>query len=236
METVFTPRDHYQAGETAVIMGTGFGVACEVQVDVLRPDGVTETQIATTDFGGGFSADYQVPPPPGILGQYAVAVRGLGGAVLATTTFEDAPAPQFDIAPSHVPTTGTRVFTAIVRNTANAAADTARCIRITTPASVDCYRRDVHRRQRRYDRSLDADDRGQLRPAEDERRRRLRRGDQLEQLGALRDHRERDGRWNEHVDGSDGVHERGLRERRQHRPARRLGRAGAAPPVHRGLP
>jgi PKD repeat protein len=136
MESVSTPRDHYQAGEVATISGGGYAIGCDVRVEVERPDGVVESFTAATDFGGNFTLDYQVPPPPGLVGQYTVVVRGLDGAVLATTTFEDAPAPQFDIAPSHVATTGTRVFTAVVRNTANAAADTARCIRVTTPASV----------------------------------------------------------------------------------------------------
>jgi hypothetical protein len=136
MESVSTPRDHYQAGEVATISGDGYAIACDVQVDVERPDGVVESFTATTDLGGNFMLDYQVPPPPGVVGQYKVVVRGLDGAELASLTFEDAPAPQFDIAPAHVAATGTHVFSALVRNTANASSDTARCVRITTPASV----------------------------------------------------------------------------------------------------
>jgi hypothetical protein len=136
MESVSTPRDHYQAGEVATISGDGYAIACDVKVDVERPDGVVESFTATTDVGGNFMLDYQVPPPPGVVGQYKVVVRGLEGAELASLTFEDAPAPQFDIAPAHVAATGTHVFSALVRNTANASSDTARCVRITTPASV----------------------------------------------------------------------------------------------------
>src|SRR5687767_10006069 len=136
MESVSTPRDHYQAGEVATISGDGYAIACDVQVDVERPDGVVESFAATTDLGGNFTLDYQVPPPPGVVGRYTVVVRGVDGAELASLTFEDAPAPQFDIAPAHVAATGTHVFSALVRNTANASSDTARCVRITTPASV----------------------------------------------------------------------------------------------------
>src|SRR5687767_2230470 len=42
--------------------------------------------------------------------------------------------PHFDVAPSHLPSTGSHTVTALVRNTATAAGDTARCIRVTTPA------------------------------------------------------------------------------------------------------
>src|SRR5687767_13230122 len=91
MESVSTPRDHYQAGEVATISGGGYATFCDVQVDVERPDGLVESFTATTDLGGTFSLDYQVPPPPGVLGQYRVVVRGLNGAELASTTFEDAP-------------------------------------------------------------------------------------------------------------------------------------------------
>jgi hypothetical protein len=136
MESVSTPRDHYQAGEVATISGDGYAIACDVQVDVERPDGVVESFAATTDLGGNFTLDYQVPPPPGVVGRYTVVVRGLDGAELASLTFEDAPAPQFDIAPAHVAATGTHVFSALVRNTANSSSDTARCVRIATPASV----------------------------------------------------------------------------------------------------
>jgi hypothetical protein len=136
MESVSTPRDHYQAGEVAQISGGGYAAGCGLQVDVERPDGVVESFPATTDVGGNFTLDYQVPPPPGVPGQYRIVVRGVDGAELASTTFEDAPAPQFDIAPSHVPAIGSRVFTAVVRNTANSSSDTARCIRVTTPGSV----------------------------------------------------------------------------------------------------
>src|SRR5687767_4839053 len=43
MESVSTPRDHYQAGEVAAISGGGFAAGCDVQVDVQRPDGVVES-------------------------------------------------------------------------------------------------------------------------------------------------------------------------------------------------
>jgi large repetitive protein len=137
MESVSTPRDHYQAGEVATISGGGYATFCDVQVDVERPDGVVESFTATTDLGGTFSLDYQVPPPPGVLGQYRVVVRGLNGAELASTTFEDAPAPQFDVAPSHVKTTGTRTFSVLVRNVASGSGDTARCVRVITGSNFD---------------------------------------------------------------------------------------------------
>ena len=136
MESVATDRDGYQPGETVHITGSGYAAFCSVQVDVERPDGVVESFPAETGLGGALALDYLLPPFPGINGDYTVRVRGLGGAELATIVFADAPAPQFDIAPNHVAATGTHTFTTLVRNVISSSADTARCIRVTTPSGV----------------------------------------------------------------------------------------------------
>jgi hypothetical protein len=55
MEAVSTDQAQYGAGQTAQISGTGYGIGCDVTVNVTRPDGVVESGTATTDFGGNFT-------------------------------------------------------------------------------------------------------------------------------------------------------------------------------------
>ena len=48
-----------------------------------------------------------------------------------------APQAAFDVAPNHLPSTGTTVVSVLVRNTQNGNGNAARCARVTLPASVD---------------------------------------------------------------------------------------------------
>src|SRR6266516_4243589 len=67
METVASDAADYPPGSTAHFPGTGYAPDCDVQLNVSRPDGVTDTLTATTDLLGNFSADYALPPPPGVI-------------------------------------------------------------------------------------------------------------------------------------------------------------------------
>lgn len=89
-ESVATDNVMYPPGAVVHMTGRGYASACDVVVRVTRPDGVVETAIVTTDLAGNFEHDYQLLPPPGAVGEYAVDVLGFGDAVLASTTFVDA--------------------------------------------------------------------------------------------------------------------------------------------------
>jgi len=88
METVATDADDYAPGLVVHVSGSGYGMACDVQVNIHRPDGVTESATVTTDAFGNLAYDYQLPPPPGVIGTYGLDVVGSG--TLASMTFTDA--------------------------------------------------------------------------------------------------------------------------------------------------
>src|SRR3954454_2100041 len=90
METVASDAGDYPPGSTAHFSGTGYGHDCDVQLNVSRPDGVTDTVSATTDLMGNFTADYPLPPPPGVIGPYHLDVLGYAGITLASMDFTDA--------------------------------------------------------------------------------------------------------------------------------------------------
>ena len=118
-ETLTTDRANYNGGDTTHISGTGYSSACDVTVDVTRPDGVVETAIATTDPLGSLAYDYVIPGPPSIQGDYRVDAVGLGDAVLASTTFSDALTVNGDIVPSYVPGAVSTSFRVLFRNVCN---------------------------------------------------------------------------------------------------------------------
>ncbi|HYZ92806.1 MAG TPA: thrombospondin type 3 repeat-containing protein, partial [Actinomycetota bacterium] len=89
METLATDKPDYSPGETVHISGVGFGAVCDVELRITRPDGVVESVPATTDLAGGVAADYVLPPPPGVIGDYTLDAVGLGGQVLASAVFGD---------------------------------------------------------------------------------------------------------------------------------------------------
>ncbi|HEV3479688.1 MAG TPA: hypothetical protein VG144_09585, partial [Gaiellaceae bacterium] len=132
MESVTTDQESYPPGETVYISGGGFGVACDVELRITRPDGVVETAVVSTDVGGGLAHAYVLPPPPGVLGIYTLEAVGLGGVVLASHTFTDGPEIRSpDLVPGYVTTGGARQYTVLVRNTGDT---THQCIRVTLPA------------------------------------------------------------------------------------------------------
>ena len=90
METVASDAADYPPGSTAHFSGTGYSPDCDVQLNVSRPDGVTDTLTATTDLLGSFTADYALPPPPGVIGPYHLDVLGYAGLTLASMDFTDA--------------------------------------------------------------------------------------------------------------------------------------------------
>ncbi len=90
MEQISTDQADYAPGSTVQISGVGFNAACDVNLNVNRPDGVVETVTASTDpLDGSFSTSYVLPPLPGVIGTYAVDAIGTAG-ILASTTFTDA--------------------------------------------------------------------------------------------------------------------------------------------------
>ena len=73
-----------------------------------RSPGATDTVTTTTDLLGNFTADYPLPPPPGVIGPYHLDVLGYAGITLASMDFTDANndgniAPEW--APGNTPTT-----------------------------------------------------------------------------------------------------------------------------------
>src|SRR5687768_14032354 len=91
---------------------------------------------SVADASGNFTNTEYSPEEHDAGVTYTLTATGQSSGRTAQTTFSDAPAPQFDIAPAHVPATGTHVFTALVRNVVNSSSDTARCIRITTAGAA----------------------------------------------------------------------------------------------------
>ena len=89
METVATDELDYAPGSTVHVTGMGYAPACDVDVQISRPDSVVESFTATTDFAGNLEYDYLLPPPPGVIGEYGLDILGLHG-VLASMTFTDA--------------------------------------------------------------------------------------------------------------------------------------------------
>src|SRR5688500_9304372 len=57
-------------------------------------------------------------------------------SLIGPSTSLAATSPSLDVAPSHVPATGTHVFTALVRNIAGSPEDRGRCIRVITGSNV----------------------------------------------------------------------------------------------------
>src|ERR671918_858233 len=88
--TVTTDQDDYAPGSTVVVSGSGFGAGCGYELHVVRPDDVVEKLSVTSDADGTFSAEHQLPPPPGVIGEYRIDVVGLGDQVLASVAFMDA--------------------------------------------------------------------------------------------------------------------------------------------------
>src|ERR671915_2099156 len=88
--TVTTDQDDYAPGSTVVVSGSGFGAGCDYELHVVRPDDVVEKLSVTSDADGTFSAEHQLPPPPGVIGEYRIDVVGLGDQVLASVAFMDA--------------------------------------------------------------------------------------------------------------------------------------------------
>ena len=89
LETVSTDEPSYPAGSIVHITGTGYAVACDIDVRVTDPAGAPLSETVTTDIAGNFFYDYTIPGPPYVTGTYQVDTLG-GGTVLAHTTFEDA--------------------------------------------------------------------------------------------------------------------------------------------------
>ncbi len=95
LETIQTDKADYAPEETVHMTGTGYAPACDVVVQVTRPngsivkgDGSFEpgSDTATTDGDGNLVYDYILN---GIQGEYGVEVQGADGSVLATTSFSD---------------------------------------------------------------------------------------------------------------------------------------------------
>src|SRR4051794_26359643 len=129
METVASDADDYPPGSTAHFSGTGYAPDCDVQLNVSRPDGVTDTVTATTDLLGNFAADYPLPPPPGVIGPYHLDVLGFAGLTLASMDFTDANN-DANIAPGWAPVNTVTTFSSLYRKTAGG---TVQHVRITLP-------------------------------------------------------------------------------------------------------
>src|SRR5437763_1247827 len=130
METVASDAADYRPGSTAHFSGTGYSPDCDVQLNVSRPDGVTDTLTATTDLLGSFTADYALPPPPGVIGPYHLDVLGAADAVLAHMTFTDANN-DANIAPEWAPGNTATTFNTLYRVTTGG---TVQHVRVTLPA------------------------------------------------------------------------------------------------------
>src|SRR6476646_700095 len=109
METVASDAGDYAPGSTAHFSGTGYAPDCDIQLNVSRPDGVTDTVTATTDLLGNFTADYALPPPPGVIGPYHLDVLGYADITLASLDFTDANN-DANIAPGWAATNTTTTF------------------------------------------------------------------------------------------------------------------------------
>ena len=126
LETVKTDKADYNPYQTVHITGGGYGPLCDVTVRVTRPDGsvvkgdgtsTPGSDTVTTDALGKFAYDYKLNE---IKGLYVVDVLGSSGALLASTTFADAPPPcpgdgvidvpgdytSLAVAAANIPTTG----------------------------------------------------------------------------------------------------------------------------------
>jgi PKD domain len=136
LETVATDKADYPPGETVHVTGAGYGPVCDVEVRIERPDGIVESFVSSTDVAGGFALDYVLPGPPGVIGEYRITVRGLGGATVASMTFTDA-AGAVEVAPAHYPapspSTQQRDFTVLGR-VLSALGNGAKCVRLTLPS------------------------------------------------------------------------------------------------------
>ena len=95
-ETVSTDKADYAPGEVVLITGTGYAAACDVVVQVTRPDGsivlgdgsfAPGSDTVTTGSDGSLAYNYQLN---GIEGLYLVDVLGEADVVLASVTFTDA--------------------------------------------------------------------------------------------------------------------------------------------------
>src|SRR2546430_10750237 len=142
-ELVATDHAAYVPGSLVHVTGMGYAPGCDVVVKVTRPDGsivsgdgtfTPGSDTGTTDFLGGLSYDYQLPSNPAIEGTYSVDVLGLADAVLAHTTFLDAPKVTGDVSPAWVPTSTPTDFSVLVRDdlAANSSGNFS-CLKITVP-------------------------------------------------------------------------------------------------------
>src|SRR4051794_1847123 len=129
LETVASDAADYPPGSTAHFTGTGYAPDCDVQLNVTRPDGATDTVTATTDLLGNFTADYPLPPPPGVIGPYHLDVLGYAGMTLASMDFTDANN-DANIAPGWAPTSTVTNFSTLYRKTTG---NTVQHVRLTLP-------------------------------------------------------------------------------------------------------
>src|SRR6188472_1889154 len=117
METVASDAEDYAPGSTAHFSGTGYSADCDVQLNISRPDGVVDSVTTTTDLFGNFTADYPLPPPPGVIGPYHLDVLGYADASLASLDFTDANN-DGNIAPEWAPGNTATTFNTLYRVTA----------------------------------------------------------------------------------------------------------------------
>src|SRR3954453_22510647 len=129
METVASDANDYAPGSTAHFTGTGYAPDCDVQLNVTRPDGATDTVTATTDLLGNFTADYPLPPPPGVIGPYHLYVLRYAGMTLASMVFTDANN-DANSAPRWAPTSSVPNFSTLYRKTTG---NTVQHVRLTLP-------------------------------------------------------------------------------------------------------
>src|SRR4051794_28000323 len=129
IETVASDAPDYAPGTTAHFSGTGYTAGCDVQLNISRPDGVVDSMTVTTDLFGNFTADYPLPPPPGVIGPYHLDVVGYAGAVLASMDFTDANN-DANVAPGWAATNSTVTFSSLYRKTTGG---TVQHVRITLP-------------------------------------------------------------------------------------------------------
>src|SRR3954447_2805248 len=99
LETISTNRDDYAPGAIVHLSGAGFAPACDVVVQVTRPDGLVVvgdgsdtpgSDTVSTDLFGNLTYDYQLDSFPPVIGTYVIDVLGVGGSVVAHMTFTDA--------------------------------------------------------------------------------------------------------------------------------------------------
>jgi hypothetical protein len=87
MEQISTDATDYAPGSTVQITGVSFAPACDLNVSVMRPEGIVDTLSVSTDLAGSFALDYALPSAPSLLGSYYVSADGADGISLASTTF-----------------------------------------------------------------------------------------------------------------------------------------------------